>query len=401
MADREVYILDAVRTPIGRYRGALSTVRADDLAAIALRGLLARWPGDPARIDDVILGCANQAGEDNRNVARMALLLAGLPHAVPGVTVNRLCGSGLEAVVQAARAIRANEGELFLAGGVESMSRAPWALAKPEEALSGSVPAMFDTALGWRFPNRRLEQLFPLESMGQTAENVARAHGVTRADQDAFALESHRRAAAAQDAGHFARELVPVEIPSKKGPSTLVAADEGPRRDSTLEALAKLKPAFDPAGSVTAGNASTLNDGAAALLLASGDFVRREGLTPLARYVTSGHAGVDPRHMGIGPIPASKKALERAGLTAGQLDLVELNEAFASQSLACLRGLELDPARVNVSGGAIALGHPLGSSGARILTTIVHALHRTQGRRGLATMCIGVGQGIAAIVERA
>jgi 3-oxoadipyl-CoA thiolase len=396
----EAYLLDAVRTPIGRLRGALSGVRPDDLAAGAMAALLGRVAVDPVTIEDVILGCANQAGEDNRNVARMALLLAGLPQTVPGVTVNRLCGSGLEAVVQAARAIRAGEGDLFVAGGVESMSRAPWAMAKPDEALPSGPPTAFDTALGWRFPNKRLEALFPLEAMGVTAENVARRDGITREAQDAFALESQRKAVAAQAAGHFAAELVPVEVPQRKGPAMRVERDEGPRADSSLEGLAKLKAAFIEGGTVTAGNSSTLNDGASLVLVASGDYVRRHGLTPMARIVASGHAGVDPRYMGIGPVPASQKALARAGLTADAMDLVELNEAFAAQSIACVRGLALDPSRVNVSGGAIALGHPLGMSGARILTTLVHGLARTGGRHGLATMCIGVGQGIALVVER-
>jgi acetyl-CoA acyltransferase len=400
IAAREAFLVDAVRTPIGRLRGALSTVRPDDLAATTLRALVQRTGLDPATIDDVILGCANQSGEDNRNVARMALLLAGLPHQVPGVTVNRLCGSGMEAVIQAARAIRAGDGDVFLAGGVESMSRAPWSMAKPDEGLPSGPPVVFDTALGWRFPNKRLEALFPLESMGQTAENVAQRDGITREAQDAFALSSHQKAIAAQQKGWFARELIPVEVTARKGPPTNVSADEGPRADSSLEALAKLKPAFDAKGSVTAGNASTLNDGASALLIASGAAVARHGWKPLARFVTSSVAGVDPRYMGLGPIPASQQALTRAGLRAGDLDLIELNEAFAAQSLACIRGLDLDPAKVNVQGGAIALGHPLGSSGARILTTLTYALERTGGRLGLATMCIGVGQGIAAVIER-
>jgi 3-oxoadipyl-CoA thiolase len=399
-AGREAFVVAAVRTPIGRHKGALASVRPDDLAAGAISALLARWGGDPSRLDDAFFGCANQAGEDNRNVARMALLLAGVPHSVPGVTVNRLCGSGLEAVVQAARAIRAGDAELCLAGGVESMSRAPWAMARPDEAFAGP-PAVVDTSLGWRFPNRRLEQLFPLESMGQTAENVARRHGISREDQDAFALASHRRAVAAQDAGFFARELVPVEVPQKKGPAVTVAVDEGPRRETSLEALAKLRPAFDPSGTVTAGNSSTLNDGAAAVLVASGELVAREGWAPLARIVSSAAAGVDPRYMGVGPIPASLAALERAGLTVKDLSAVELNEAFAAQALACVRGLELDPAIVNRFGGAIALGHPLGSSGARILTTLTSVLGHHGGRYGLASMCIGVGQGLAMIIERA
>ena len=400
MSSRQAFLIDAVRTPIGRLRGGLSTVRPDDLAAWAISALLRRQPVDPAAIDDVILGCANQAGEDNRNVARMSLLLAGLPQSVPGVTVNRLCGSGLEAVVQAARAIRAGEGELFVAGGVESMSRAPWAMAKPDEALPSGPPAAFDTALGWRFPNKRMEALFPLEAMGQTAENVARELSISREDQDAYAVESQQRAVKAQQTGQFDGELIPVEVPQRKGPAIVVSRDEGPRADSNLESLAKLKPAFMAGGSVTAGNSSTLNDGASAILIASEDYVRRHNLKPLARFVSSGHAGVDPRLMGLGPVPATRKALERAGLSVGDMDHVELNEAFAAQALGCIRQLDLDTARVNPLGGAIALGHPLGMSGARITTTLIHALQRG-GRYGLATMCIGVGQGIAAVYERA
>jgi len=401
MSQPEAFIVDAVRTPVGRLRGGLAAVRPDDLAAQAIAALLRRQPNvDPAALDDVILGCANQAGEDNRNVARMALLLAGLPQSVPGVTVNRLCGSGLEAVVQAARAIKAGEGQLFVAGGVESMSRAPWAMAKPDDSLPSGPPAVFDTALGWRFPNKRMEALFPLESMGQTAENVAAALRISREDQDAYALASQQKAVTAQAQGLFDAELMPVEVAQKKGPPVIVTRDEGPREGSSLESLARLKPAFMAGGSVTAGNSSTLNDGAAAVLVASGEAVRTLGLSPLARLVASGHAGVDPRQMGLGPVPATRTALARAGLTLSQLDHVELNEAFAAQALGCLRQLELDPARVNPLGGAIALGHPLGMSGARITATIAHGLQRTGGRYGLATMCIGVGQGIAAVFER-
>jgi 3-oxoadipyl-CoA thiolase len=400
-ADRDAFIVAALRTPIGKYRGALSTVRADDLAAHAIRAVVKNTGLAPDRPDDVIFGCANQAGEDNRNVARMALLLAGLDQSVPGVTVNRLCGSGMEAVIQAARAIRNGDGDVYLAGGVESMSRAPWVVGKPEEGLPSGPPVTFDTSLGWRFPNRKMEALFPLESMGQTAENVARRDSVTREEQDAFALASHLKAIEAQKNHRFDAELIPVEIPAKKGAPLTVSIDEGPRADSTIEALARLKPVFDPQGSVTAGNSSPLNDGACCLLLASGAAVKREGWTPLARFVASAAAGVDPRFMGIGPIPASRKALERAGRRISDLDAIELNEAFAAQSLACVRGLELDPAKVNQQGGAIALGHPLGCSGARILTTLTHILRRTEGRYGLASMCIGVGQGIAAVIERA
>ncbi len=401
MSEREAFIIEAVRTPVGKVRGALSPVRTDDLAALVMAEVVKRWGGDPGRIDDVLFGCSNQAGEDNRNVARMALLIAGFPNAVPGATLNRLCGSGLEAVIQAARAIRAGEADLVLAGGVETMSRAPWSMAKPEMGLPSGPPAIYDTALGWRYPNPRLSARFPLESMGETAENIAQRNGIAREEQDRFAVESHRRAVAAHEAGEFASELVPVEVPRKKQPPLIVDRDEGPRADTSLEALSKLKPAFVKDGTVTAGNSSSLNDGASALLVASGDFVKRENLKPLARYVSSGHAGVDPRFMGLGPIPASKTALVRAGLRMRDMDLVELNEAFAAQSLACIRGLELDPAKTNVFGGAIAIGHPLGMSGARLATTLAHALARKKLRYGLATLCIGVGQGIAAVFERA
>jgi acetyl-CoA acyltransferase len=402
---REVLLLSAVRTPVGRHRGMLSTVRPDDLAAQALAALLARTGVPAARIDEVLLGCANQAGEDNRNVARMATLLAGMPYEVPAVTVNRLCGSGLEAVVQGGRAIATGDADLVIAGGVESMTRAPWVLGKPAEAFAGGPQVIFDTSLGWRFPNPKLAARFPLEQMGETAENVAERWQVSRADQDAFALESHRRAVAAQKEGRFDAELVPVEMPpgkkeAKGAPRQLVTADEGPRADTSLEKLAQLKPVFREGGTVTAGNSSPLNDGAAVLLLGTADRAKELGLVPLGRIVASASAGVDPRVMGIGPVPASRKALARAGWSAANLDLVELNEAFAAQSLACLRELELDPAKVNVNGGAIALGHPLGASGARILTTLLHEMKRRGAQRGLAAMCIGVGQGIAALVER-
>jgi len=397
----DAWIVEAVRTPIGKHRGALRDVRADDLAAIPLRALVERAKLDPEQIDEVYLGCANQAGEDNRNVARMAALLAGLPNSVPAATVNRLCGSGLEAVVQAARQVRLGEAEVVLAGGVESMTRAPWSLPKPSDGFPTGKVEAYDTSLGWRYPNPKLAALFPLEQMGETAENVAEKWSVSRADQDAFALESHRRAVAAQQAGRFAAELVPVEVPQKKGPPLKVEADEGPRADTSLEKLAALKPAFRDGGSVTAGNSSTLNDGAAAVLVMSDQALKKSGRAPLARVVASGTAGVDPRLMGVGPVPASRRALAAAGWRAAELELVELNEAFAAQGLACLRDLELDPARVNVNGGAIALGHPLGCSGARILATLVHELKRRGARRGLATMCIGVGQGIALLVEGA
>jgi 3-oxoadipyl-CoA thiolase len=404
-------ITHALRTPIGRYGGALAGVRPDDLAAIAIRALIERSGIDARLVEDVILGCANQAGEDNRNVARMAALLAGLPVEVAGQTVNRLCGSGLQAVASAAHAIAAGDGALFIAGGVESMTRAPLVVAKPEAAWPRGNATIYDTTLGWRFTNPALAESHYPYSMGETAENVAERYGISRADQDAFALESQRRYAAAAEAGRFADELVPVQVAGRKGQVTVVAADEHPRPDTTIEALAKLRPAFGGAqrtrppgltpsgGSVTAGNASGINDGAAALLVMSEEQARELGLAPLARIVTTAVAGVDPAFMGIGPVPATRKALARAGLSVADLALVELNEAFAAQSLACVRELGLDPARVNVSGGAIALGHPLGASGARILTTLIHELRRRGGRYGLATMCIGVGQGIAMVVE--
>jgi 3-oxoadipyl-CoA thiolase len=399
LTERETLIVDAVRTPMGRYGGALAAVRPDDLAAHVIAALIERNRFDPAAVDDVVWGAANQAGEDNRNVARMAALLAGLPVTVPGATVNRLCGSGLEAVNSAHRAVLAGDAELAIAGGSESMTRAPFVLAKPEAAFSRRAE-IFDTTIGWRFVNPRLAARYGTDSMGQTAENVAAERGVTRAEQDAFALESHRRAIAARDEGRFKDEIVPLEAPSDKGVSVLVDQDEPPRPDTSLDKLAALRPAFAEDGTVTAGNSSGINDGAAALLLCSPDAVRRHGLRPLARIVATAVAGVEPRLMGLGPVPATRKALERAGLGVADLDLVELNEAFAAQTLACIAELGLDPARVNVNGGAIALGHPLGCSGARILTTLVHELVRREGRYGLATMCIGVGQGIATVIER-
>ena len=383
----EAVILTAVRTPIGRYRGALSHVRPDDLAALVIREAVARAGVPPEEIEDVWFGAANQAGEDNRNVARMGALLAGLPQSVAGVTVNRLCASGLSAVVGAAHAIQAGDGELFVAGGVESMSRAPIVRAKPDYG-DGTE---WDTTLGWRFPNPRMEEMFPLESMGETGENVAERYGITREDQDAFALQSHRRWAAAQESGRFADELVAVGE---------VERDEHPRPDTSLDKLATLKPAFREGGTITAGNASGINDGAAALVVASEDKARELGAEPLGRFVASAVAGVDPRVMGIGPIPAVRKVLERAGLDVSDLDLVELNEAFASQSLQVVRELGLDPELVNVNGGAIALGHPLGMSGARLVVSLLHELRRRGGRYGLATLCVGVGQGQAAIFER-
>ncbi len=384
---KDAVIVSAVRTPVGRAGGALAGVRADDLAALVVRAAIERAGVDPARIDDVILGCTNQAGEDNRNVARMAVLLAGLPVEVPGQTVNRLCGSGLQAVASAAQAIKAGEGEAFVAGGVESMTRAPYVMLKPPAPWSRETPAVADTTVGWRFVNPRMPKAWTI-SLGMTAEVVARRYGITREEQDAFALESQRRAAAALHDGIFADEIVPVDG---------VAADEHPRPDTSQEKLGSLTPAFDAQGTVTAGNSSGINDGASALVVAAGGV---SGARPLARVLTTAVAGIDPSCMGLGPVPAVRKALARAGLTIDQMDLVELNEAFAAQAIACIRELELDPARVNVHGGAIALGHALGSSGSRTLTTLVHALARRQARYGLATMCIGVGQGIAMIVER-
>jgi 3-oxoadipyl-CoA thiolase len=383
----EAVILSAVRTPVGRYGGALAGVRPDDLAALVIREAVARAGVAAGEIEDVYFGAANQAGEDNRNVARMAALLAGLPHEVAGVTVNRLCASGLTAVVSAAHAIRAGDGDLFVAGGVESMSRAPVVTAKPEYG-DGTA---WDTTLGWRFPNPRMEAMFPLESMGETGENVAERYGVTREDQDAFALESQRRWAAAQEEGRFADQLVPVGD---------VVRDEHPRPDTSAEKLAALKPAFREGGSLTAGNSSGVNDGAAALVVASAEKANELGAEPIGRFVASAVAGVDPRVMGIAPVPAVRKVLARAGLEIGDLDLVELNEAFASQSLHVIRELGLDPARVNVNGGAIAIGHPLGMSGARLVVGLLHELRRRGGRYGLATLCVGVGQGQAAVFER-
>ncbi len=397
---RQTWIIDAVRTPIGRYGGALSSVRPDDLAAVVIRALVARTGIDPALVEDVVLGCANQAGEDNRNVARMAALLAGLPVEVGGQTVNRLCGSGLQAVNSASHAIGAGDGDVFIAGGVESMTRAPYVMLKAEAAYDRGPRTMEDTTLGWRFVNPRMKELYPPISLGETAECVADQWSVTRERQDAFALESQRRAGAAIEAGRFAGQLVPVEVPGRKGALTIVDRDEHPRADATAEALAALKPAFKAGGTVTAGNSSGINDGASVILLAEADRARDLGLAPMARVVATAVAGVHPDVMGIGPVPAIRRALERAGLTVADLDVVELNEAFASQSVACMDELGLDPARLNPNGGAIALGHPLGASGARLVTMLVHELARTGGRYGLASMCIGVGQGIATIVER-
>jgi 3-oxoadipyl-CoA thiolase len=399
---REVFVVDAVRTPIGRHRGALAEVRPDDLGALVIAELIRRTEADPASVDDVQFGCANQAGEDNRNVARMSALLAGLPPSVPGATVNRLCGSGLEAVIDGARAIAVGDAELIVAGGVESMSRAPLVMGKAREAYPRGDVTAFDSTLGWRFVNPRMEALYGTHPLGETAELVAELYKVSREEQDAFALESQRRWAAAQAAGRFADELCAVELAVKKGPAKRFEIDEHPRPATTAADLAALAPVFRKVGgTVTAGNSSGINDGAAALLLASEAAVKRLGRPPLARVVASAVAGVEPKHMGLGPIPATKKALARAGITVGDLDLVELNEAFAAQAIPCVRELGFDPATVNVNGGAIALGHPLGSSGARLVTTLVHELGRRRGHFGLATMCIGVGQGIAALFERA
>jgi 3-oxoadipyl-CoA thiolase len=399
---QDAFICDAVRTPIGRYGGALKDVRADDLAAIVLRALVERNPQlDWSQVDDVILGCANQAGEDNRNVARMALLLAGLPQEVGGVTVNRLCGSGLDAVGSAARAIKAGEGGLFVAGGVESMTRAPFVMGKVESAFARQV-SLQDTTMGWRFINPLLKAQYGVDSMPETAENVADRYGISRADQDRFALASQAKAAAAQQAGLFAHEIVPVTIPQRKGEPLVVSQDEHPRA-TTIEALARLKPVVRPDGTVTAGNASGINDGACALVIASADAAVRHGLVPRARVVAMATAGVEPRVMGIGPVPAVRKALRQSGLQLAQMDVIELNEAFAAQGLAVLRelGIAEDDPRVNPQGGAIALGHPLGMSGARLATTAMYQLARGGGRYALCTMCIGVGQGIALILERA
>jgi len=400
---RQIYIADACRTPMGRLGGQLAAVRPDDLAAHVVGALMERSPGlSPSDVEDVVWGAANQAGEDNRNVARMAPLLAGLGIEVTGQTVNRLCGSGLQAVVSAAQALVSGWGEIMIAGGSESMSRAPYVMAKPERGYAVGAPRMVDTVLGWRLTNPRMRRMYPPIALGETAEEVATKYGVTRRDQDDFALTSHRRAVGAQAAGRFASEIVPIEAPSgPKGRTlALIASDEGPRPGTSMEALARLRPVFRKGGTVTAGNSSPMNDGAAGLILATEKGLATAGLTPIARLVASGVAGVHPDLMGIGPVPSTRKALDRAGLEVADLDLVELNEAFAAQAVACRDELGIDPEILNVNGGAIALGHPLGCSGARILTTLVHELGRREGRYGLATMCIGVGQGISMIVER-
>ncbi|HSR66802.1 MAG TPA: 3-oxoadipyl-CoA thiolase [Acidobacteriota bacterium] len=398
----EAFIVDAVRTPVGKIGGSLSPVRADDLAALVIAEILRRSPSlDGAAVEDVILGCANQAGEDNRNVARMALLLAGLPQSVPGETVNRLCASGLSAAVNAARAIQVGEGDVFIAGGVEQMTRAPYVLSKPSYAF-GRDAQLFDTSLGWRFVNPQMKRLYGCDAMGETAENVAEKYGISREDQDRFALRSQQKAAQARQKGRFKREIVAVEIPQRKADPVLFEEDEFIRPDTSLEVLSKLATVFRENGTVTAGNASGLNDGACAILLASGQGAERYGLTPRARLLSAAAVGVEPRLMGMGPVDATRKVLQRAGLTLDQLDVIELNEAFAAQSLACLRelGVEDDDPRVNPNGGAIALGHPLGMSGARLLTTALNELEVREKRYALCTLCVGVGQGMAALIER-
>jgi 3-oxoadipyl-CoA thiolase len=395
----EALIIDALRTPMGRYRGALSRMRPDDLAAHVVRSAVARSGADPAGIADVYFGAANQAGEDNRDLARMAALLAGLPVEVPGVTVNRLCASGLDAINQASRALRLGEGDLYLAGGAESMSRAPWVVPKPEAALPRGPQTMHDTALGWRLVNPRMAELHSTESMGETAENVAERYEIDREAQDRFALRSHERAVEATREGRFADEIVPVEVAADGAEPSVVEADEGPRPDTSLEQLARLRPVFREGGSVTAGNASTLNDGAACLVLASEERAAAMGARPLARVVAIGVAGVDPAYMGLGPMPAIRRALDAAGLELEEIDLIEINEAFAAQVLACAGELGIDEERLNVNGGAIALGHPLGCSGARLMTTLVWELRRRGTRYGIASLCVGVGQGVATVVE--
>ncbi|MGH7776393.1 MAG: thiolase family protein [Candidatus Dormibacterales bacterium] len=394
---QEAVVVSAVRTPMGRYGGQLKDVRPDDLGAIVIAEAARRAGVEPADVEDVVFGCANQAGEDNRNVARMALLLAGFPVEVPGQTVNRLCGSGMQAAVTAAMQIQAGGARVLVAGGVESMSRSPWVMAKPEGSRPRGAQTLYDTALGWRLVNPRMQALYGTAAMGETAENVAEAYSVTRADQDAFALESHRRAVAAQDAGRFQEEVVPVRLTGRDGAAVTVTADEGPRRDTSMEALGALRAAFREGGTVTAGNSSPLNDGAAALVLMSATEARRRGLRPLARFQGGAAAGVHPDHMGMGPVPATRKLLACAGVAPSEVGLVELNEAFAAQAVACTRELGLEAGRVNVNGGAIALGHPLGCSGARLITTLVHEMGRRQQELGLATMCIGVGQGISSL----
>ena len=397
---KEAVFVEAVRTPMGRHGGILKDLRTDDLAAYIIAKLVAKTGINKEEIEDVYFGCTNQAGEDSRNVARNASLLAGLPYTIPGATVNRLCGSGLEAINQAGRAIETDHGDLFVAGGVENMTRGPWVMGKSAVPFPRGDVMVYDSSLGWRFPNPRMGELYSLINNGETAENVAEKYHISRQDQDAFALDSHQKALTAQREGRLKDEIVPVEIPQRKGPPTVYDKDEGPRADTSLEKLAALQPSFKKGGSVTAGNSSPLSDGAAALLLTTPQKAEQLKLKPLARIVASAAAGVHPNYMGIGPIPAAQKVLKRAGLTVDQIDLIELNEAFASQVLACARELGIDLKKLNVNGGAIALGHPLGCSGARIMTTLIHEMKKRGSRYGLATMCIGVGQGIATIVER-
>ena len=396
---REAWIIDGVRTPIGRHGGGLAPVRPDDLAALTVEALLERNDVDPASIDDVLFGCINQAGEDNRNVARMALLRAGVPVTVPGQTVNRLCGSGMQALLSAFHAITTGEGDVFVAGGVESMSRSPYVMLKPSEGYARGNPEVADTVLGWRFPNPAFAPEWTI-GLGETAEVIAEEFSVSREAQDAFAAESQRRAAAAAECGRFDDEIIPVRIPRRRGDALVIAADEHPRPETTAESLARLRPVFKKEGTVTAGNSSGINDGAAALLVVSSERAKALGLEPVARVVAGAVAGVEPQRMGIGPVPATERVLDRAGWSVDDLQLVELNEAFAAQAVPCMGELGLDPATVNVNGGAIALGHPVGCSGARIVVTLVHEMRRRSAARGLATMCIGVGQGIASLLER-
>ncbi|HET9881192.1 MAG TPA: thiolase family protein [Candidatus Binatia bacterium] len=397
---KEAVIVEAVRTPMGRHSGILKDIRTDDLGAYIIAKLVERTGVNKEEIEDVYFGCTNQAGEDSRNVARNASLLAGLPYSIPGATVNRLCGSGLEAINQAGRAAETDHGDLFVAGGVESMTRGPWVMGKPTTSFQRGDVTLYDSSLGWRFPNKRMGELYSLINNGETAENVAEKYQISREDQDAFALSSHKKALKAQDQGLLRDEIIAVEVPQRKGAPLVHDKDEGPRADTSLEKLAALQPSFKKGGSVTAGNSSPLSDGAAALLIATREKAEQLRLKPMARIIASAAAGVHPNYMGIGPIPAAQKAMKRAGLTIDQIELVEINEAFASQVLACARELGIDLKKLNVNGGAIALGHPLGCSGARIMTTLVHEMKRRRSRYGLATMCIGVGQGIATIVER-
>ncbi len=396
---RDVVICTPRRTAIGRFMGGLSTVRPDDLLARTIEEVVRQSGLDPSLVDDVFMGCANQAGEDNRNVARMAAVLAGLPHSVPGVTVNRLCASGLEAVNQAFRAARCGDGDVFLAGGVETMSRAPYSMPRGPNLPKAGNATIWDTCLGWRYPNPAMEAMFPLEAMGCTAENIVDRLGISRADQDAFALQSHQKAVAAQADGSFDAEIIPITAPKGRRDTVVIDRDEGPRAETSLEKLATLRAAFRSGGSVTAGNSSTLNDGASAMIIASAERARSLGLKPVARIVACAAAGVDPTVMGLGPVPATQKALSLAGWSLAEIDLIELNEAFSAQSIGVIRELGLDESKVNVNGGAIALGHPLGCSGARILTTLIHAMHARGARRGLATLCVGVGQGVSTLVE--